>query len=77
MPVMNGFELARVIKSLIPSIRVLYMSAAFSESTDLDPRGARIPGSVLRKPFTAGELVSAVEALMESSGPRGTDATRT
>ena len=57
MPGLNGFSLASVVKGRWPEIRVLYVTGFFELAQS--EMGERF-GSVLRKPFRAGQLSSEV-----------------
>jgi len=56
MPGMDGLELARRMRQLVPGLRVLFCTG----NPGCDARLAQ--HEVLRKPFKAGELLAAVDA---------------
>ena len=62
MPHMRGEELARRVAHIRPGLRVLFMSGYAGNSIDGDE--ASVP--FLQKPFTLGELLSAVRAALEA-----------
>ncbi len=57
MPNMTGVELARAVKAVHPSVKILIISG-FAEAEGIDPCFAR-----LHKPFIQSELISALSAL--------------
>jgi PAS domain S-box-containing protein len=57
MPGMTGVELARAVRAVDPSIKILIISG-FAEAEGIDPSLSR-----LHKPFVLSELVSALSAL--------------
>jgi PAS domain S-box-containing protein len=57
MPGMTGVELARAIKEVYPSIKILIISG-FAEAEGIDPSFSR-----LHKPFIQSELISALSML--------------
>jgi signal transduction histidine kinase/CheY-like chemotaxis protein len=59
MPVMTGVELAEIVRSRHPVLRVLLMSGDVSDEALLERLG-RLDVPVLRKPFTPEELLGAV-----------------
>lgn len=63
MPEMNGFELAQRIKSVVPDIKVLFMSGY---STDVISDDTIIQDGVnfIQKPFSFKALSVAVHALL-------------
>jgi two-component system cell cycle sensor histidine kinase/response regulator CckA len=64
MPVLPGPALAKRLLAHYPHLRVLYMSG-YSGRRNGEP----LPeGSILRKPFTASELLQAVKTALSSSG---------
>ena len=63
MPGLNGYELARRITVMHPSVRVLLISAA-------DPEHSEPGWPFVRKPFTPEALLRAVEHLV-GPHPRG------
>jgi CheY-like chemotaxis protein len=60
MPGLNGYELARRITAMHPSVRVLLVSAA-------DPEHSEPGWPFLRKPFSPEALLRAVEQLVGPS----------
>lgn len=66
MPELNGRELATLIKSLRPDIRVLYMTGYTRE--DLSRQGLKINGdNLLRKPFKPAELTLKMNELLKQT----------
>jgi CheY-like chemotaxis protein len=63
MPGLNGYELARRVTAMHPSVRVLLVSAA-------DPEHAEPGWPFVRKPFSPEALLRAVEQLV-GPHPRG------
>lgn len=64
MPNMNGCELARRIRTLRPSIRVVYMSGYTDDA--LGPLGLRDGGVCLvEKPFSAAVLTTTIRAVLD------------
>jgi PAS domain S-box-containing protein len=65
MPEMNGPEVARRLTASHPETRVLYMSGylgdELSGKADLDPQT-----TLLRKPFTPGDLAQRIRQMLES-----------
>ena len=57
MPILNGLQLAAMVTIARPEVAVVI---ATGEPTALGEE-VRAPGPVLRKPFTADELLGAVE----------------
>ena len=65
MPMMGGDELAKALLQEFPDIKVLLISG-FPEDT-LNTRGVLQPGyATLPKPFTPTELLTKVQALLQS-----------
>jgi two-component system cell cycle sensor histidine kinase/response regulator CckA len=61
MPGMGGLEMVELITQREPQIRVVFMSGFAEEGQELEARG-KFP--FLRKPFSAEELLAAVEAAL-------------
>ncbi|HYD85199.1 MAG TPA: response regulator, partial [Opitutus sp.] len=64
MPELDGFALAKVVRSLNPSTRILAMSG-MSDTSDL--RRQNIPGPLLTKPFTSEALLVKIRELLTPS----------
>jgi signal transduction histidine kinase len=64
MPELDGFALAKVVRSLNPSTRILAMSG-MSDASDL--RRQNIPGPLLTKPFTSEALLVKIRELLTPS----------
>mgnify|MGYP001098926688 FL=1 len=63
MPVMDGFELARLIRARDARIPIIFLSAR--DGVDDRVRGLRLGGDdYLVKPFTAIELIARIEAIL-------------
>jgi DNA-binding response OmpR family regulator len=62
---MDGFELIADLRKLLPALCVLYLASTGQSSLELE---SHLPTDVpvLREPFAAEELVSAVRALLNS-----------
>ncbi len=71
MPVMDGGELARQIRSIRPAIRVLFMSAFTTEIAET--YGIQIdPGEpFIVKPFSMEQLTSKVRVVLDRRSPFG------
>jgi CheY-like chemotaxis protein len=72
LPVLSGRALARNLLAQRPHLRVLYMSGYLGQQ---DGEAPLSDGALLRKPFTAGELLAAVKGALSpplpaSSGTR-------
>jgi two-component system, cell cycle sensor histidine kinase and response regulator CckA len=66
MPGMNGRELSERLATMVPNMKVLYMSG-YTDDAIVD-RGALAPGTVLiQKPFTADELSARVRAVLDDT----------
>jgi two-component system, cell cycle response regulator CpdR len=63
MPIMDGFEFARIFRSLYPAVPILFMTGALLpvQGTPLPDTGAR----VLLKPFDAEVLLGAVTSVLD------------
>ncbi len=61
MPIFNGLELARKVRAQSSEIRILLISGNGVEASEL--RCSALDG-FLPKPFTPGELMEAVEAIL-------------
>jgi two-component system cell cycle sensor histidine kinase/response regulator CckA len=68
MPVMNGIALRRAFAELHPATPALFISG--------DPGSATAGEHFLSKPFTPGELRSAVAALLATAHPAAVDGYR-
>jgi two-component system, cell cycle sensor histidine kinase and response regulator CckA len=68
MPVLSGRTLAKRLVARHPHLRVLYMSGYPGRR---DAESSVLDGAVLRKPFTAGELLHAVKAALGSAEGAG------
>jgi CheY-like chemotaxis protein len=64
MPGMSGGELVKMIQSLQPEIRVLYMSG-FTKYTILDHGNLESVGSFIWKPFAPADLLAKIRELLE------------
>lgn len=65
MPEMTGTELAEMLRSWFPTLRMVFISAVPAEHAGLDV--AAIGGAVfLQKPFGLGELADEVRRLLDS-----------
>jgi DNA-binding response OmpR family regulator len=67
MPGMNGFEFVRKVREIIPTIKVLLMSAFEVNSTELskDLRGNKIQ-AFIQKPIALAELGNIVQAQLKT-----------
>jgi PAS domain S-box-containing protein len=63
LPAMTGMQLAAAFTARNPSLRVLYMSG-FSSIPREEPGVSTVHGVLLRKPFTAAQLLDAVRAAL-------------
>jgi PAS domain S-box-containing protein len=70
MPEMNGFELAKEVRTRWPTLPLLLMTG-YAEPQRL--RAATDPEHLLRKPFKLGELASAVRRVLERAQNRPQD----
>lgn len=66
MPGMNGVELARQLRARRPGLPVVFMTG-YTDERMLPPGTAIEDGSMLRKPFSASEVVAAVGASVGAS----------
>ncbi|HWN19700.1 MAG TPA: response regulator [Gemmatimonadales bacterium] len=68
MPVMDGFQFARIFRSLYPAVPILFMTGALLQvqGTPLRDMGAR----VLVKPFHADVLLEAVISVLDDERGR-------
>ncbi len=65
MPGMNGFELAKAVRTVLPNLPCLYMSG-YTPADIPDPVASACPGPILQKPFSRDTLANAVrQALMQ------------
>jgi CheY-like chemotaxis protein len=71
MPLMNGRELADQMRTIRPTIKVLYMSAYSTET--IEDYGIRLaPGEpFVMKPFTIDSLTSSVRTVLDYRSPFG------
>jgi hypothetical protein len=63
MPQIGGFDLANQLQTARPTTRVLYISG-YADSVAVDSLSATAPESILRKPFTAVELLVRIRELL-------------
>jgi PAS domain S-box-containing protein len=63
MPEMSGPELARSLRSLVPTMKVLYMSGY----ANVPEGGVQIDAPLLQKPFSTKELMRAVRDILDST----------
>jgi two-component system cell cycle sensor histidine kinase/response regulator CckA len=63
MPQIGGFDLANQLQTTRPSTRVLYISG-YSASVAVESLSAVAPETILRKPFTATELLTRIRELL-------------
>ena len=68
MPQMSGPELGRQLQQAHPSLRVLYMSG-FADHPAVHQSADRGSGDLLRKPFTAEELLARIRSTLDEEGP--------
>jgi YesN/AraC family two-component response regulator len=68
MPGMDGFEVARSVRALRPSARVLFMSGHLGNAYAEDV--ALTEGSFLPKPFAAADLRQALDRVSAVQEPR-------
>ncbi len=67
MPDMNGYDLAEKFTSLYPQTKVLYMTG-YRDKVVLESTGRPLDDSpLIRKPFTAFNLVAKIEELLKQS----------
>jgi DNA-binding response OmpR family regulator len=64
MPDVSGRDLARRLRALRPTLKVLYMSGYSAEAIRTSG-GLGTSEAFLQKPFTPGALVGAVRGLLE------------
>jgi DNA-binding response OmpR family regulator len=64
MPVMDGFEFAKLFRSLYPSVPVLFMSGAMPRSSHAIPV-LEVGTHLLLKPFGPDVLLEAISALLD------------
>ncbi len=67
MPGINGRELARRLRQLLPGMRVLFVSG-YQESTSAEPILAAPDVSLMSKPFAPLELAAKVRELLDAPG---------
>jgi len=63
MPHMNGDELARRVREVLPGIRVLYTSG-YTDNI-IDPKNALAQGEFLQKPFNMSTLLQKVREVLD------------
>jgi CheY-like chemotaxis protein len=70
MPEMDGIEFIMRVKEAFPEARIIAMSGGGRLSMDsvLGAAGMLGAGDVLAKPFTAGEVLAAVDRALASPG---------
>jgi two-component system cell cycle sensor histidine kinase/response regulator CckA len=68
MPGMDGFEVARSVRALRPSARVLFISGHHGNAFAEDVAASR--GSFLPKPFAAADLRQALDEVSVTQEPR-------
>ncbi len=67
MPDMNGYELAEKLKAARPEAKVLYMTG-YRDKVLLESTGRPVSDApLIRKPFTAHNLVAKIEEILEQS----------
>jgi CheY-like chemotaxis protein len=66
MPQMNGGEVARRIKQIAPSLRILMVTAYLEKLINFEGTGNT--DAVLGKPFAVGDLRSEIAKLLPSDG---------
>ena len=67
LPQMSGLTLAHKIASLLPRVRVLYMSG-YTTKEVLDDHGDQEPGvGFLQKPFTPRQIASRIRELLDAA----------
>jgi DNA-binding LytR/AlgR family response regulator len=67
---MNGFELARAVRSRRPELPIL-LTTGYSEAVSVE--GAR-EFPIVAKPYRAADVAQAIERLFEPGGPGRTQA---
>jgi DNA-binding response OmpR family regulator len=65
MPEMDGPQLCARLRHLYPNLRVLFMSGFSDEEVSREWDGSPGPADLLKKPFTATELLERVQRLIE------------
>jgi len=73
LPAMNGFDVCRELRTALPELPVLMLTAQGSEQDVLEGFRAGADDYVT-KPFSVAELVARVEALLRRSGTGAADA---
>jgi len=63
MPGLNGFNLARMVMSRLPRVKVLYLTGD-AERAELSRDVGVKYGKLLRKPITHGELAREVQGIL-------------
>ena len=66
MPGMTGTELARVVRTRVPTLPVVLMTG-FVEGDDAILQQGDVVTAVIPKPFTSGELRAVMERVIEAS----------
>jgi FixJ family two-component response regulator len=69
MPKLSGKELARLISTRRPELRVLYMSG-YTDSAIVNSGILQKEVAFLQKPFTPGSLSAKVREVIEETRPR-------
>jgi Response regulator containing CheY-like receiver domain and AraC-type DNA-binding domain len=64
MPEMNGRDLARTVRDILPAVRVLYMSG-YTADIIAHHGGMERLGHFLEKPFTASQLTRKVREVLD------------
>jgi two-component system cell cycle sensor histidine kinase/response regulator CckA len=65
MPHMDGPRLCRSLRDLYPNLRVLFMSGYNEEEVNRRCGGGIMDADLIKKPFTATELLSRVRRIIE------------
>ncbi len=63
---MNGTQLSKRVKQILPNIKVLYMSG-FPSGVIADKSGTDLDAPLVTKPYSLKELASALEALLQKT----------
>jgi two-component system response regulator ChvI len=72
MPKMNGFQLAKRIRQLRPTMKLVIMTAFDINKSEFESVFPSTPiDSVLRKPFHPSRLIAIVEKMSRSKGTNG------
>ena len=62
MPGLNGIELAKQAKQLLPDLKVLFMTGYYSRTAE-----AQVLGKLLFKPFREPEMIAALTDLLAAA----------